>query len=180
MGEEYAPEQQASAADTQPRKSPPSAGSFRCVHHVVKPMTRGQRAKRRIALFFWRLFNPVARALAGWAPWWVVLETTGRRSGRPRQVPLARGPQDGSTVWLVSVHGRHASFARNIEANPRVRLKLARRWHSGIAALTPLEDQILSRCSTYARMGPRVVGIDSAVVRIELDQQSASTRRPPG
>jgi hypothetical protein len=28
MGEEYAPPQQASAADAQPRKSPPSAGSF--------------------------------------------------------------------------------------------------------------------------------------------------------
>ena len=47
-------------------------------------------------------------------------------------------------------------------------------------ACQTLEDEILSRCSTYARMGPRVVGIDSALVRIELDQQSASTRRPPG
>src|SRR4051795_12871613 len=108
-------------------KEPAQRGLF-LVDAIIRSMTRRQRTKRKLALLFWRVFNPGARALAGWAPWWVVLETVGRRSGRPRRVPLARGPQDGSTVWLISVHGRHASFARNIEANPRVRLKLARRW----------------------------------------------------
>jgi hypothetical protein len=39
-------------------------------------------------------------------------------------VPLARGPVDGHTAWLIAVHGAHASFAQNIAANPRVRLKL--------------------------------------------------------
>lgn len=120
-------------------------------------------------MFFWRLFNPAARALAGWAPWWVVLETVGRRSGRARHVPLARGPQEGSTVWLISVHGRHASFARNIAADPRVRLKLAGRWWVGRAALAPMDDDVLRRFSLYARMGPRMVGIDSELVRIELE-----------
>jgi deazaflavin-dependent oxidoreductase (nitroreductase family) len=135
-------------------------------------MTRGQRAKRRIAMLFWRLFNPIARALAGWAPWWVVLETTGRRSGRPRRVPLARGPEDGSTVWLISVHGRHASFARNIAADPGVRLRLGGRWHGGRATLVPPDPAVLSRFSTYARLGPRTLGIDPMLVRIELDQGS--------
>src|SRR5689334_12614343 len=102
-------------------------------------MTRRQRTKRRLAMLFWRLFNPPARALAGWAPWWVVLETTGRRSGKPRRVPLARGPEDGSTVWLISVHGRHASFARNVEADAQVRLRVRGRWRVGRAALVPIE-----------------------------------------
>jgi deazaflavin-dependent oxidoreductase (nitroreductase family) len=133
-------------------------------------MTRGQRAKRRIAMVFWRLFNPIARALAGWAPWWIVLETVGRRSGRPRQVPLARGPQDGSTVWLISVHGRHASFARNIQANSSVRLKLTGRWQVGRAAMVPVDPAVLRRFSVYARMGPRTVGIDPMLIKIELDQ----------
>src|SRR3954453_22521433 len=111
-------------------------------------MTRAQRAKRRVLLFFWRLFNPVARALAGIAPWWVVLETRGRRTGRPRRVPLARGPLDDSKAWLVCVHGRHASFARNMQADPRVRLKVRGRWLGGRATLTPPDDAPLRGVST--------------------------------
>ncbi|HYP55199.1 MAG TPA: nitroreductase/quinone reductase family protein [Solirubrobacterales bacterium] len=124
--------------------------------------------RRRLALFVWRLFNPLGRALAGIAPWWVVLETTGRRSGRPRQVPLARGPVDGRTAWLIAVHGDHSAFARNIAAEPRVRLKLRGRWREGTARLEPLDDEIVERFNPYARMGPRTVGIEPKLVRVEL------------
>jgi len=119
-------------------------------------------------MLFWRLFNPAARTLAGWAPWWVVLETTGRRSGRQRRVPLAKGPQDGSTVWLISVHGRRASFARNIQANSSVCLKLGGRWHVGRAAVLPMDPAVLRRFSLYARMGPRTLGIEPMLVRVDL------------
>src|SRR5256885_1045360 len=129
-------------------------------------MTPRQQVKRRVSMFFWRLFNPVARALAGIAPWWVVLETRGRRTGRPRPVPLARGPVDGSTVWLVCVHGRHSAFARNIEADPRIRLKLRGRWRGGEATLAPPDDATLGRFNRYARLGPRTLGIDPLLVRI--------------
>jgi deazaflavin-dependent oxidoreductase (nitroreductase family) len=118
---------------------------------------------------FWRAFNPIARALAGVAPWWVVLETTGRRSGRPRTVPLATGPVDGRTAWLICVHGEHAGFARNIAANPRVRLKLRGRWHGGTATLEPFEATIVRRFGRYARMGPATLGIEPKLVRVELD-----------
>jgi deazaflavin-dependent oxidoreductase (nitroreductase family) len=124
-------------------------------------------------MLFWRLLNPVARALAGWAPWWVVLETTGRRSRKPRRVPLAKGPRDGSTVWVISVHGRHASFTRNIVADPNVRLRLGGRWHLGRAAVVSVDPAVLRRFSLYARMGPRTVGIDPVLVRIDLDQRSS-------
>jgi deazaflavin-dependent oxidoreductase (nitroreductase family) len=119
-------------------------------------------------MVFWRLFNPIARTLAGIAPWWVVLETTGRRSGKPRRVPLARGPVDGSTAWLISVHGDHASFARNIAADPRVRLKLRGRWRDGEAELVPAEEEVLRRFNAYARLGPRTLGIEPKLVRIVL------------
>jgi deazaflavin-dependent oxidoreductase (nitroreductase family) len=117
----------------------------------------------------WRLFNPIARSLAGVVPWWVVLETTGRRSGKARQVPLARGPVEGSTAWLISVHGSHATFARNIAANPRVRLKLRGRWRNGNAKVQPLDDGVLRRFSTYARLGPRTMGIEPKLIRVELE-----------
>lgn len=132
-------------------------------------MTRTQTVKRRLAMVFWRAFNPLAGALAGVAPWWVVLETRGRRSGRPRQVPLARGPVDGSDVLLISVHGSHAAFVRNIEADPRVRLKLRGSWQEGTATVGPLEEADLRRFSHYARMGPRTLGIEPRLVRVRLD-----------
>ena len=119
-------------------------------------------------MVFWRVFNPLARALAGIAPWWVVLETKGRRTGKPRRVPLARGPLDGQTAWIIAVHGTHASFAQNIAANPRVRLKLRGRWHEGVAALAPLDPTMLERFNGYARAGPRTFGIVPKLIRIEL------------
>ena len=132
-------------------------------------VTGRKRIRRRAALVFWRVFNPLARSLAGVAPWWVVLETTGRRSGRARRVPLARGPIDGRTAWLISVHGAHASFAHNIAANPRVRLRLRGRWREGTAALAPLDPAMVARFSVYARMGPRTLGIEPKLIRIDLD-----------
>jgi len=118
---------------------------------------------------FWKVANPIARALAGIAPWWVVLETNGRRSGKPRQVPLARGPIDDQTVWLVSVHGSHASFCRNIAADPQVRLRLRGKWREGTATVMPLDEEVLRRFNAYARTGPRTMGIEPKLVRVDLN-----------
>ena len=114
-------------------------------------------------------FNPLAMRLAGLIPWWVVLETTGRRSGQPRRVPLARGPRDGDVTWLISVHGRRAGFARNVEANPRVRLKLNGRWRTATAQVVDMDPDVLRRFNPYARLGPATLGIEPALVRVELE-----------
>jgi hypothetical protein len=79
-------------------------------------MKSGEPRRRAVARAFWRIVNPVTRPAAGLVPWWVILETKGRRSGKPRPVPLARGPVDGHIAWLISVHGETAWFARNIDA----------------------------------------------------------------
>ena len=126
-----------------------------------------------MVLVLLRAFNPIARSLAGVAPWWVVLETTGRRSGEARRVPLAKGPIDGRNAWLICVHGEHAAYARNIAANPRVRLKLRGRWQAGNASLEPFDESIVRRFGAYARMGPRTIGIDPKLVRVELDSGEA-------
>jgi deazaflavin-dependent oxidoreductase (nitroreductase family) len=124
--------------------------------------------KARFARAFWRVVNPPSRAFAGIAPWWVVIETTGRKSGRPRQVPLARGPVDGNVTWVIAVHGRHAGFVRNVEADPIVRLRLRGRWHRGRATIHAMDPAIVARFNRYARSGPRTLGWDPLLVRIEL------------
>jgi deazaflavin-dependent oxidoreductase (nitroreductase family) len=132
-------------------------------------MSRFQRVRRAVALLFWRLVNPPTRMLAGIVPWWVVVETTGRRSGRPRQVPLARGPVDGDVTWVIAVHGEHAAFVRNIAANPRVRVRLRGRWREATASVQPMDPDIVGRFNLYARMGPLTMGIEPRLVRFDLD-----------
>ena len=131
-------------------------------------MTRVQRLRRAAAMFFWRLFNPLARRLAGIAPFWVVLETTGRRTGLLRQTPLARGPEEQGATWLIAVHGRHSSWVRNLEAERAVRVRIAGHWRSGTAAVLPWDPEIVGRFSAYARLGPATLGIDPALVRVDV------------
>src|SRR5205807_9633731 len=98
-----------------------------------------------------RLLNRPARLLLrlGLAPpTYALLETTGRRSGLPRQLPVANGLQ-GDTFWVIAGLGPKAQYVRNIEANPRVRVKarpaklrdgLRMRWRSGTAHALPEDD----------------------------------------
>jgi len=124
--------------------------------------------KRRATMVFWRAFNPIARRLAGIAPWWVVLETTGRRTGRARHTPLARGPEADGALWLISVHGRHAAWVKNLSDRPAVRIRVRGRWSAGRASVVEWDPERVRSFSMYARMGPRTLGIDPVLVRVEL------------
>lgn len=125
-------------------------------------------ARRRAHLRLWRIIGPLARALAGLVPWWVLLETRGRTSGMPRRTPLAQGPKDGGTLWLIAVHGHRAAWVRNIEASPLVRVRRAGRWHEGHASVEPYDPEVVRRFNAYARGGPRVFGIEPVLVAISL------------
>lgn len=111
-----------------------------------------------------RVFNRAARAALarGLAPaTYALLETTGRRSGLPRQIPVANGLQ-GNVFWLIAGLGEEAQYVRNLRADPRVRVKArpARlrdgfrfRWYSGTAQPLP-EDDAASRHRELGRGRP--------------------------
>lgn len=86
-------------------------------------------AKTRAVRFTQKyLLNPPVRALFALGlvpPTHVLLETTGRKSGRPRQNPVGNG-LDGDTLWIVAEHGHRANYVRNLEADPHVRVKIGR------------------------------------------------------
>jgi deazaflavin-dependent oxidoreductase (nitroreductase family) len=132
--------------------------------------------KRRVSkLLSVRLLNPVMRRALerGVAPrGWALLETTGRRSGQPRRVPVGNGLRGGQ-FWIVAEHGRHADYVRNLERDPRVRVKVGRRWHSGTAHVLEADDpsarlRWLKRPLNDA--GLRLVSSEMLVVRIDLDR----------
>lgn len=114
--------------------------------------------------------NPFTKLVAGYVPWWSLLETIGRRSHRPRRVPVGNGLKD-DTFWVVAEHGRRAGYVRNIDANPRVRVRVQGRWRTGTARLLP-EDDARARQRELRRGNAafvRLMGTDLLTVRIDLD-----------
>jgi deazaflavin-dependent oxidoreductase (nitroreductase family) len=131
--------------------------------------------KRRVSTFASvRLLNPLVKAAARAGlplPAIVILETTGRRSGRPRRTPVGKSIV-GDTLWVVAEHGLRASYVRNVEADPRVRVRVGRRWRTGTAAVLPEDDwrarqrEIPNRANSAM---VRAMGSDPVTVRVDLD-----------
>lgn len=114
--------------------------------------TKDRPIKRRFEILIGRYtLNPLMRGmfrLGITPPGMALVETIGRRSGAVRRTPIAC-KRDGDVVWLIAQHGRHAGWVRNFEANPRVRVRLGRRWLSGDAALLA-DDDVKARIRTFA------------------------------
>lgn len=137
-------------------------------------MTSTERKRRLITALQVRLLNPPVRALAarGLVPGVALLETTGRKSGQPRRTPVSNGlERSTNTFWIVAEQGRKAAYVRNIEADPRVRVRVRGRWRSGVA--TPLDDEDPeTRLRSIPRLnahGVRAMGTELLVIRIDLD-----------
>ena len=112
------------------------------------------------------MFNPVVRGLFRIglpAPGTAILETIGRKSGRPRRTPVTNGLGD-EVFWIVAEHGRRASYVRNIEANPRVRIRIGRRWREGTARLVP-DDDPRERLRYIASRRP-ITRLNTATIRL--------------
>ena len=76
----------------------------------------------------WQRFaNPRMLTQSGIMPGWAIVETTGRKSGLPRQSPIG-GRLHGDTLWLVCAERHNAQYVKNIEADPQVRVKVRGRW----------------------------------------------------
>jgi deazaflavin-dependent oxidoreductase (nitroreductase family) len=102
---------------------------------------------------------------------WAIIETTGRKSGRPRRTTVGNGLQ-GDTFWIVAEHGRRAGYVRNIEADPRVRVNVRGRWRSGTACPLPDDDPRERQRRIGRRLNAvavRAMGTELLSVRVDLD-----------
>ncbi|HEX2468621.1 MAG TPA: nitroreductase/quinone reductase family protein [Solirubrobacterales bacterium] len=107
-----------------------------------------------------------------------LLETIGRKSGQARITPVTNG-LSGDEFWIVTEHGAHADYVHNIEANPRVRVKVGRRWRAGSAHFVP-DDTPEAALKRIVDQNPatrrnaeviRKVQTDMRVIRVDLDRQ---------
>jgi deazaflavin-dependent oxidoreductase (nitroreductase family) len=138
--------------------------------------------KRRVSTFLSaRLLNPLVRAAARAGlplPGYVLLETIGRRSGQPRQVPVGKA-LEGDTLWVIAEHGLRAAYVRNIQADPRVRVRIWRRWRTGTARVLPDDDWRERQRRMRNRLNSAVVramGTEHVTVRVDLDPASGAPR----
>jgi deazaflavin-dependent oxidoreductase (nitroreductase family) len=132
--------------------------------HVVNP----------VVMLAWRLgLAPPGDAL---------LETTGRRTGRPRLTPVCDG-MDGDTFWLVAQRGHRADWVRNLQADPRVRVRVRSRsgsgWRAGTAYVVDEDDprtrqQLIGRGDLMGRLCGRAsaaMATSPLTVRVDLDSR---------
>lgn len=131
--------------------------------------------KRRISTALAKYtVNPIVSRLAGHAPWYALLETRGRATGRPRRTPVGDGLR-GDVFWIVADHGLSSNYVKNIRRDPHVRVRTHGRWRVGTAALLPDDDPI-ARQRSLGRgangLFVRLAGTTLLTVRIALE--------PPG
>ena len=112
-----------------------------------------------------------------------LLETTGRHTGKPRLTPVCDG-LEGDSFWLLSQRGRDADWVRDLEADPRVRVKLRSRrpaeWRSGTAHILDDDDpherqRILGEGNLWRRLcltASAALATDLLTVRVELDPEA--------
>lgn len=125
--------------------------------------TRAVRAYQRAA-------NPFFMPMSGRLPGFGIVETTGRKSGLARPTPVG-GRLAGKTFWFVSGIGTQTHYVRNIEADPRVRVKVKGRWHTGTATLVP-EDNTTKRVFWINPVNGFFLWLanrDPVSIRIDLD-----------
>jgi deazaflavin-dependent oxidoreductase (nitroreductase family) len=131
--------------------------------------------KRGVARFVTnRLVNPIVRPLLERGIGdraWAVLETTGRKSGEPRRTPVGNGLR-GEHFWIVTEHGWAAHYVKNIQADPRVRVRVGGRWRTGTAHILP-DDNPRERLRWLKRPVNDsmllAVGTEQLVIRVDLD-----------
>jgi deazaflavin-dependent oxidoreductase (nitroreductase family) len=141
--------------------------------------------KRRISTALAKyLLNPFVKGAVRLGlplPMVAILETTGRKSGLPRRTPVGKAIE-GDTLWVVAEHGRRAAWVRNIEANPRLRVRVGRRWRDATATPLPDDDpreRQRRMPNKFNSAMVRVMKSDMLTVRIDLDPEVRPAARAP-
>jgi len=151
---------------------PPGRLRSRLADGPAQPPHEAKRAAMRLVTN--RMLNPMTRPLLErgfWPPTQALIETTGRRSGLPRRVPVGNGLR-GNEFWIVTEHGYGADYVKNLERDARMRVKVGRTWHRGTAHILP-DDDALERLRWLRRPVNDalllLIGTQQLTIRVDLE-----------
>jgi deazaflavin-dependent oxidoreductase (nitroreductase family) len=91
-------------------------------------------------------------------------------------VPVGKAVE-GDTLWVIAEHGLRAAYVKNIQANPRVRVRIGRRWRPGSAHVLSNDDWRERQRRIPNRFNSAVVramGTEQVTVRVDLDPASGA------
>jgi deazaflavin-dependent oxidoreductase (nitroreductase family) len=131
--------------------------------------------RRRVRWIQRALVNPPAKVAVwcGLVPGFVLVETTGRRSGKRRRTVVGMRTE-GDTGWVVAEHGRHAGYVRNLEADPDVRVRVHRRWRAARARIRD-DDDPRARLASFGRRAHQAAvrrfGTDLLTIQFTLSSE---------
>ena len=158
---------------------------FRRRENRTTPVVRKFRRERLIGRY---LANPIVGMLSRLGirtTYATELETVGAKTGLRRTVPVSAAFDDDG-AWVISQHGTRSGWARNVAANPLVRIRHGRRWRTGTAVFMP-DDDVVARGRTFApnrALAPlvsatfRALASDPISVRIAFGETAASASGP--
>lgn len=140
---------------------------------------------RRIPDAFWRLLRRMNSRLASRygpnfraASMVLVLTTTGRKSGLPRQTPLQYEEVNGE-YYIASARGASADWFRNLQANPQVSVQIKERRFEALAEPVTdparIADFLELRLQRHPRMKWLLLleGLPARFSRLELEAFAA-------
>lgn len=142
----------------------------------------GSTARKRAPVIWFErhVQNPPVRAALRAdlpLPMFALLETRGRITGLARQNPVINGLV-GDQFWIVAEHGRSAQYVRNLEADPRVRVRVGSRWRTGTARILDDDDALARARWMSDSLGPlhkadalvaRLTATTPLTIRLDLD-----------
>ncbi len=98
---------------------------------------------------------------------WMLITTTGRKSGKPRQVmvDVVDYDKEADIFYIEAAYGRRADWVRNIQANPDFRAQVGRRKFTARAEFLPPEVaeeklvMLVRKVPKYARAVMAMAGL---------------------
>jgi deazaflavin-dependent oxidoreductase (nitroreductase family) len=140
------------------------------------------RVKRRwVRLLQKYVANPPMKAATflGLVPGHAIIETTGRKTGKKRRTVVGVH-EEGSALWIVAEQGRHAGYVRNIDARPRLRVRLRGRWRTGVGTVVA-NDDANARLEKFGRAShaAAVRRFGTELLSVRIDLESGPEHGPP-
>jgi deazaflavin-dependent oxidoreductase (nitroreductase family) len=142
------------------------------VGHDMGDDSREANKRRRIQWVQRHLVNPPAKVAVwtGLVPGYVLVETTGRRSGE-RRVNVVGMKLEGDTGYVIAEYGRRAGYVNNLEAKPEVRVRLRGTWRNARAQVLDEDDPDARLVSFHRRaheLAVRQFGTDLLTIRFDF------------
>ena len=88
----------------------------------------------------------------------LLLTTTGRKSGKPRVTPLQYEEIDGA-YYLGAARGLQADWVRNIQANPKVEVRVKSRRFKSCAEVVTDPARIADYLAVRLERHPQMIGM---------------------